>query len=148
MIALMLTFLRIESQKLNASVRDGRSRQQSIEQLPFDLETDDGDFQSVAQAAYQNGDFNKAIVYLYSHILVTLDQHHLIRLRKGKTNRQYLSEVGRRPGVSDYFQQVMLPFEAVFFGNHNMSAKEFERCWNGLSRFQTHVKHNAEVAMR
>ena len=34
------------------------------------------------------------MIYLFSHQLVQLDRHQIIRLAKGKTNRQYLREVG------------------------------------------------------
>ena len=146
LVVLVMTFLHIESNKSEeANDSSGRSRKQSIEQLPFDLDTADGDFQSVADAAYRSGDLRKAIIYLYSHVLVTLDQNRIIRLRKGKTNRQYLREVQRHQGVSGYFQEVMLPFESVFFGDHDMDANQFQQCWSGLGKFHAIVKDKAEV---
>lgn len=147
-VILVMTFLYIESGKSEGSESTVRSRKQSIEQLPFDLDTADGDFQSAADAAYRSGDLRKAIIYLYSHVLVTLDQNRLIRLRKGKTNRQYLREVQRLRGVSGYFQEVMLPFESVFFGDHEMDANQFQQCWSGLGGFHARVKDNAEALAR
>ena len=44
-----------------------------------------------ARRSYEEGDYNTAIVYLYSYQLVKLDQNQWIRLAKGKTNRQYLA---------------------------------------------------------
>ena len=146
-VVLVLTFLYIESRESDLSLPSGRSRKQSIEQLPFDLDSLDGDFRAAADAAYQSGDLRKAIIYLYSHILVTLDQNRLIRLRKGKTNRQYLREVQRHKGVSGYFQQVMLPFESVFFGDHEMDADQFQQCWSGLNGFHSKVKDNSEILL-
>ncbi len=146
-VALVMTFLYIESTKSETTQSAGRSRKQSIEQLPFDLDSADGDFRAAADAAYRSGDLRKAIIYLYSHVLVTLDQNRLIRLRKGKTNRQYLREVQRHNGVSGYFQQVMLPFESVFFGDHEMDADQFQRCWSGLNGFHAKVKDNAEMLL-
>lgn len=144
-VALVMTFLRIESEDSEQSSRSVRSRRQSIEQLPFDLDATDGDFRSVAESAYRSGDLKKAIVYLYSHVLVTLDQNRLIRLRKGKTNRQYLNEVRNRAAVANYFRQVMVPFEAVFFGDHEMDARQFQRCWEELGKFHADVSKTAEV---
>ena len=69
----------------------------------------------------------------------------MIRLRKGKTNRQYLNEARRHQGITDYFRQVMIPFESVFFGDHDMDADEFQLCWSGLKQFHAKVKDNAEV---
>lgn len=146
LVLLVLTFLYIESnQTENGATASRRSRKQSIEQLPMDIDANEGDFQSAAETAYRSGDLRKAIIYLYSHVLVTLDQNRLIRLRKGKTNRQYLTEVQRHQGIADYFTQVMSPFEAVFFGDHDMDADQFQRCWSGLSQFHTRVKDSAEV---
>ena len=145
LVALVMTFLYIESNKSEQSAQQGRSRQQSIEQLPFDLDSAEGDFQSAAEAAYRNGDLRKAIIYLYSHVLVTLDQNGMIRLRKGKTNRQYLNEARRHKGIPEYFRQVMIPFESVFFGDHDMDADQFKQCWSGLNQFHAKVKNNAEV---
>ena len=146
-VVLVLTFLYIESRESDLKLPSGRSRKQSIEQLPFDLDSTDGDFRAAADAAYQSGDLRKAIIYLYSHVLVTLDQNRLIRLRKGKTNRQYLRELQRHKGVSGYFQQVMLPFESVFFGDHEMDADQFQQCWSGLNGFHSKVKDNSEILL-
>jgi len=144
-VLLVITFLRLEAFKYDVNIDEGRSRQESIEQLPFELEDSDGDFQSAAEAAYRRGDLRLAIVYLYSHVLVTLDQNRIIRLRKGKTNRQYLSEVRSRRGIASYFRQVMLPFESVFFGDHDMDADEFAKCWDGLNQFHSNIKDDSGV---
>lgn len=143
--ALVIMFLRIESQGTARSAKPVRSRRQSIEQLPFELDAAEGDFRSVAESAYRDGDLKRAIVYLYSHVLVTLDQHRLIRLRKGKTNRQYLHEVRNDAAIAEYFGQVMEPFEAVFFGNHDMDVQQFRRCWEELGQFHADVQGRGEV---
>ena len=50
-----------------------------------------------ARRSYEQGDYNTAIVYLYSYQLVKLDQNQWIRLAKGKTNRRISSRtVGPR----------------------------------------------------
>jgi len=110
------------------------------------LETTSGDFRQLAQNAYASGDYRSAITYLFSHVLVSLDQRGLIRLRKGKTNRQYLSELRRHRSLADYYQHVMVPFEAAFFGNHDLEKKQFESCWNQLDSFLTGVNNTKQVA--
>ena len=70
--------------------RPDRSLAESIRHLPFEMDVTQGDFRQQAQTAYQAGDFRKALIFLFSHVLVTLDQEKLVRLKKGKTNRQYL----------------------------------------------------------
>ena len=137
-------FLQVESLgDQSDSARRRKLLSESIEQLPFELQAGNGDFRSMAQAAYTQGDLRQAIIYLYSHVLVTLDQNELIRLRKGKTNRQYLKEVWSYQDISAYFKKVMLPFESVFFGDHELERREFEQCWSQLDSFHKHVEQKA-----
>jgi len=117
-----------------------RTMAESIKQLPFELDVPTGDFRQQSQAAYAAGDYRRAMTYLFSHVLVTLDQKGLIRLRKGKTNRQYLSELRSIRPLADYYQHVMVPFEASFFGDHELSKGDFESCWEGLDTFQSDVQ--------
>ena len=118
-----------------------RSRAESVAQLPFslDLQSVDGDFRALAAKAYASNDYRQAIVWLFSHVLVSLDQGNLIRLAKGKTNRQYLKELRRKGQLSGYYEGVMLPFEATFFGDHELSGRQFEDCWRGLDQFESQL---------
>ena len=137
---LFYKFLAVESSDEDSGLaRRKKLLSESIEQLPFDLKEGDGDFRSLAQQAYQSGDLRRAFIFLYSHVLVTLDQNERITLRKGKTNHQYLKEVWEDPKLSSYFKSVMLPFESAFFGDHDPAPDQFERCWSGLENFHSHV---------
>ncbi len=142
---LIWAFFRIESQSTKKSSIAQRSLAESIEHLPFQLEQRTGDFRHLAQQSYAAGDFRRASVYLFSHVLVTLDQTNLIRLRKGKTNRQYLGELKNQVPLAEYYQQVMVPFEKVFFGDHDLTQQEFESCWLKLDGFQAYVNQNVSV---
>ena len=136
LVFLFYKFLAVESAADDgASAKRRKLLSESIEQLPFDLKNADGDFRSLAEQAYQAGDLRRAFIFLYSHVLVTLDQNERILLKKGKTNRQYLKEVWEDPKLSGYFESVMLPFESAFFGDHDPDAVQFERCWSGLESF-------------
>lgn len=137
---LVWAFLRMESDAFEDDAVSGRSMEESIKQLPFELEAKTGDFRQLAQLNYAEGNYRKAIIYLFSHVLVSLDQKSLIRLRKGKTNRQYLRELRRHRELSDYYQRVMVPFEATFFGEHELGKEEFENCWSRLDQFQSGVQ--------
>lgn len=144
---LVWAFLRKEStQELAGDASAGRSIAESIKQLPFDIESTNGDFRQLAQQAYSAGDYRKAMIYLFSHVLVSLDQKGLLRLRKGKTNRQYLRELKHHRPLADYYQRVMVPFEATFFGNHELNKQEFERCWDQLAGFQSGIEKSSQVA--
>jgi hypothetical protein len=101
-----------------------------LEELPFRVDASAGDLLSLARRAAERGDYSQAIVLLYSHLLLELDKHEAIRLTKGKTNRQYLRELGREPRLAALLALSMFAFEDVFFGGHALSQERFERCWH------------------
>ncbi len=59
-----------------------------IADLPIPIPTNTGDFLAEIRRHYASGDYGLAMVYLFSYQLLQLDQHQIIRLSKGKTNRQ------------------------------------------------------------
>ena len=140
--------LRMQSQPaVDVEAAPRRSMAESIKQLPFDLDSPTGDFRQQAHAAYVAGDYRRAMTYLFSHVLVTLDQKGLVRLRRGKTNREYLRELRAHQPISDYYQHVMVPFEASFFGDHELSKRDFETCWERHDQFQADVDLASRTAV-
>jgi len=117
-----------------------------VEALPFQLRKPTGDFLSEAQRLYEAGNFSEAVIYYYSHLLVQLDRHHVIRLAKGKTNRQYLREARTRPLLREILDRTMVPFEDVFFGHHELSREQFEACWRRLDEFHVELERLERAA--
>jgi len=117
-----------------------------VENLPFQLKRPTGDFLAEARRLYEEGRFSEAIVYLFSHQLVELDKHHVIRLSKGKTNRQYLREMRHRPALRGLLETTMIAFEDVFFGHHSLDRERFETCWNALDAFQREIQRVEQAA--
>ena len=111
-----------------------------VESLPFQVKRPLANFLDEARRHYEAGRFGEAIIYLYSYQLVELDKHQVIRLSKGKTNRQYLREVRRRSGLSDLLERTMVTFEDVFFGNHRLERQRFELCWDGMDQFHQQLE--------
>lgn len=107
-----------------------------VEALPFKLRKPTGDFLGEARRLYEAGEYSEAIIYFFSYQLVELDRHHLIRLAKGKTNRQYLREVRQRPLLRGILEITMIAFEDAFFGRKTISREQFEACWSRLNEFQ------------
>lgn len=145
---LLWAFLRLETNQPSADIDlvRRRSMADSIKQLPFDLESQTGDFRQAAHQHYLAGEYGTAMIFLFSHVLVLLDQNGSLRLRKGKTNRQYLRELRSKQPLADYYQRVMVPFEATFFGNKELGQAEFEACWNRLPEFQSEVERTSQVS--
>ena len=118
-----------------ARAEDSRSDQERVESLPFQVTRVKSDLLSEARRLYEAGNYGEAIVYLYSHELVELDKHQVIRLTRGKTNRQYLWEAGVGKPLGRLLERTMILFEESFFGNHPISRRQFEACWNELPEF-------------
>lgn len=125
---------------------DPRRDADRIEQLPFKVDRHNrSDLLAEAKRLYAEGNYRQAIIYLFSFQLLLLDRHHLIRLAKGKTNRQYLREMRGFRRVAELLEGVMVPFEDVFFGDHELDRLRFEGCWNALPEFQQLVEREAPV---
>jgi hypothetical protein len=117
-----------------------------VEHLPFQLRKPTGDFLSEARRLYEAGEYSEAVLYLYSHFLVQLDRQQVIRLAKGKTNRQYLRETRPRPVLYQILEITMVSFEDVFFGHHKISRKQFEESWNRLAEFEEELSRVERAA--
>ncbi len=135
------TFLKAELTETKVSKVVETSREvDRVEKLPFQLRKAAGDFLSEARRLYEAGNYSEAIIYLYSHLLVELDKHHVIRLAKGKTNRQYSRDSRARPLLKETLDQTMIAFEDVFFGHHELSRQQFEACWRRLDEFHQELE--------
>jgi len=145
---LIRAYLRRDTSAVRASQAASQEVEEAddarIEALPFQLARRASDFLSEAERCRQAGNFREAIIYLFSHQLVALDRHQCIRLTRGKTNRQYLRELGRRTELRSLLEQTMVTFEDVFFGDHTLDAAGFQRCWGRLDEFDSLV--NRETA--
>jgi len=108
-----------------------------IEALPFPVRGGRLDLLGETRSHYLQGNYSQAIIYLFSFQLVRLDRQQIIRLGKGKTNRQYLREVGPRWDLRRLLEQTMVAFEDVFFGNRGLDRARFESCWSRLDEFES-----------
>ncbi len=135
------------SQYQNDSDQERAFGSDRMERLPFDVYNPTGDFLAAAESAYRAGDFRNAVTYLFSHVLLTLDRHKRVRLRRGKTNRQYLNEMQSTGAgsLSGYYERLMVSFESAFFGNYELKTQQFEESWNALTDFQDRLDRLGEV---
>jgi len=122
---------------------DAAADRRRVEALPLDGRKR-SDFLAEAARCYEQGNYAEAIIYLFSHQLVELDKHELIHLTKGKTNRQYLRELSRRPSLCRLMEQTTVAFEGVFFGHHPLDRHHFEACWSRLDEFNALVAEGEE----
>lgn len=106
-----------------------------VESLPAPVAKSRGNLLAEARRCYEQGDYGQAIAYLFGHQLVQLDKRHIVRLARGKTNRQYLREVGQRSALRGLVEQTMTTFEEVYFGRREIDRARFESCWSRLDEF-------------
>jgi hypothetical protein len=126
----------IESGRMRQAAVDDKAR---IEALPFRIRRGDIDLLAEARRLYEEGQYSEAIVYLFSYQLVEMDRHQVIRLAKGKTNRQYLRDLRRQPMLQEIIERSMVAFEEVFFGGHTLDRARFENVWRQLGQFTAFV---------
>ena len=135
--AFLITALlrRREEPETPAELPAAPSQADRIDQLPVQMKRSTSDLLGEARRQYEAGDYNEAIIYLFSHQLMELDKHHLLRLEKGRTNRQYLRDLRSRRELRDLVSVTMTAFEDVFFGGRDLNRRRFEACWSRLDRF-------------
>ncbi len=101
------------------------------------------DLLQASERAAAAGDYRRAIIWLYAYQLTELDRHRLIRLMKGKTNRQYLRELGRQSPIAPLLERTIVTFEEAYFGGRSLSAEQYEACRRELPRFEQWLKEIA-----
>jgi len=116
---------------------DAGDQRRRSEALPLPAARLEGDLLAQARRLYQEGRFGEAILYLFGYQLVELDKRQRIRLAKGKTNRQYLREIGGGGRLRRLVEQTMVAFEDFFFGHHAIDRVRFESCWSRLAEFDS-----------
>ena len=86
-------------------------------------------------AAAAAGDLAGAMVCLFAHQLLSLDQLGLIRLAPGRTGRQYVHGAADRELV-DSLGATLALFEEVYYGRRRPTAQAFESVWSRALAFQ------------
>lgn len=119
---------RVEAKKIQVDMA-------KITELPFEVRATQGDPLNEAERLMNSGHYNEATIYLYSYMLLALDQSGVIELQKGKTNRMYLREIKSNPELRGIVNETMLAFEDVFFGRYDITQDRFMKLWGKRDRF-------------
>jgi hypothetical protein len=112
------------------------TEEERLEELPVQLDPAFKNLLDRVREYYDQGDYNQAIIYLFSYKLIQLDKKRLIRLTRGKTNHQYLREVTGHNQLQDTLRLTVHAFEDVFFGNHDLTKSRFQQCWDNVDIFR------------
>ncbi|MGL4462520.1 MAG: DUF4129 domain-containing protein [Planctomycetia bacterium] len=110
-----------------------------VEALPMRARPVD-DLLTEAERLYAAGDLAEAVVYLYAHQLMSLDKAGAVRLKPGKTNRDYLRETQRSAAaVAPILKTTIRLFEDSFFGGLPVERTAFEGVWSRRQSFAAAV---------
>ncbi len=119
---------------------DDRADTDRIVDLALPIRMPGVDLLRETRRLYEQADYARAILYLFSYQLQMLDRYGLIQLARGKTNRQYTAELAAQPQLRAILQRSMVGFEDVFFGHHPMNKQRFEACWFQLDAFHHRIE--------
>ncbi|QEG40691.1 DUF4129 domain-containing protein [Roseimaritima ulvae] len=117
-----------------------------MEQLPVEVRQQGSDMRGEAERRMRAGDFDTAIIYLFGHQLLQLDRYQMLRLSRGKTNRQYVREANASGESGRILQQTVDSFEASYFGRHAVTASRFEFLWKENERLEQLLRQHREAA--
>lgn len=131
-----------DSVRSEAEKEENRTDEQRIENLPIQPTKKTGDFLALAKSAYEAGNYADAIVYLFSYRLIQLDRAGFIRLTRGKTNRQYLSELASGRDLKNILGYTIVCFEDVFFGKHPLTKERFDKTWQANDQFANIIENS------
>ena len=111
-----------------------------LEQIEEDLhEADLEDFIGQAERA---GNYRLAMRLHYLALLKELSLAEAIIWKKDKTNRQYLQELTQTDWKAS-FRQLTRIFEHYWYGDHELSATDYEQIAPQFRRFSNHLKPQA-----
>lgn len=124
--------------------------QQTIERmkhLPAELRRTDVNLRSEAQRLQGEGRYDQAIILLFGHQLLLLDQAHMLRLNRGKTNRKYVRETRAvDTGAAELLGGTVNAFERSYFGRHLISRAEFDQLWSANLQLEQLAQRRRETA--
>lgn len=128
------------SRKNPRDTEDVLAQQAKYSDLPVELQKGLVGLRAQAAAYRDQGDYSRAIVYLFSYLLVELDQAQLISLAKGKTNYRYLRELNPHRLLQSRLRQVVALFEEAYFGRRTITKEQFDSVWMDLATFEASIQ--------
>jgi hypothetical protein len=120
---------------------------QRMKHLPAELRRLDVNLRSEAERLMKEGRFDQAIILLFGHQLLLLDQVGMLRLNRGKTNRKYVRETRSLDAdAANQLDATVTAFERSYFGRHLISRSEFEALWLANSELERAADRRPETA--
>ena len=86
-----------------------------------ELETD-----KLLREAISSGNYRLAVRICFLGMLKTLDEEGVIKWKKDKTNRDYLSELFAKQHYYDEIKRLTFNYEQVWYGEHELTVNAYE----------------------
>ena len=128
--------------KRTHQTEDVLAQQARYSDLPVEIEKGLLGLRAQAAEYRDQGDYSRAIVFLFSYLLVELDQAQLIALAKGKTNYRYLRELNGHRDLQSRLRDVVSLFEAAYFGRRTLTKEQFDTVWLDLAKVEESIKNS------
>ncbi len=80
-----------------------------------------------AESHSQEGDYRRAVRYLYLSTLLLLEERGLLRFDRSRTNREYLRSVADRPELLGTLQSIVDVFDRVWYGFQTLDDAGYSR---------------------
>jgi hypothetical protein len=106
-----------------------------VAELPGGLRPDGSDLWDLALRRRAAGDYSGAIVYLFAHQLLSLDQLGLIRLGPGRTGRQFVHDLSDQL-LLEPVRATLALFEDAYYGGRVPAADAFGAVWRRAEAFE------------
>ena len=118
-----------------------------MKHLPIELLRTDINLRTEAERLMTEGRYDQAIILLFGHQLLMLDQAGALRLTRGKTNGRYLRESRSHDReMGDSLQKTITAFERSYFGRHLIHESEFRDLWDNNEALEKRVTMQKELA--
>jgi hypothetical protein len=135
-ITLVVLWARRESMGLlRAAEPDRLGTLPWLGELPHGIRPDCEDPWAEAQRRRAAGDLGGAIICVFAHQLLSLDQLGLIRLGPGRTGRQYI-QLLQDHDLLDPVRSTLNLFEEVYYGRRSPTFVEFDAVWRRAQAFE------------
>ena len=122
-VILALVYLVVKNMSFDMRIRRTRIATSDPEQAVDDIET--LDLESSLERARKEGNFKLVVRLYYLDLLKKLNEYGVIRWKKDKTNRDYLSEIYSSNFFFDDIRRLTLSYEAIWYGDHDLRQEAF-----------------------
>lgn len=135
----------VATQTLQHKSLDEQTKQR-IAELPAELRDTNVNPRSEIERLMREGDFERAIIFLYGHQLLLLDRAGSLRLSRWKTNSQYVRETRTSdPSAGESLSRTAFAFERSYFGRHALTGIQFEKLWLDNLQLESSIASRVET---